>query len=93
MDIAEWVYETLLNTLESEYCIPWVEPIFIPGHPCYEAYCDTHRAYEQLRMRLGVADEDADVEKIIDSLLEHGKILALEMFRYGMQYQKMQDKL
>lgn len=92
MDIAERVYETLLNTLDSECCIPWVEPIFIPGNPCYEAYCDMHSAYEQLRMRIGVMDEDVDAEEMINCLLKHGKSVALEMFRYGMLYQSKKDE-
>jgi len=93
VDIAEQVYETLLNTLEPEYCVPWVKPVFIPGNPCYEAYCDMHSAYEQVRMRLGATEEDVDAEKMIDKLIEHGKLLAMEMFRYGMLYQKMQKEI
>ena len=92
MDIAEQVYETLLNTLETEHGVAWVEPVFVPGHPCYEVYCEMHRAYEQLRERLGVIDEEADAEKMIDCLLEHGKLLALEMFQYGRIYQRMLDE-
>lgn len=48
------------------------------------------RAYERLRNRLGVPEEDPDAEEIIDCLLEHGRLLALEMFHYGMLYQRMQ---
>ena len=92
MDIAEQVYETLLGTLVTEYSVPWVEPIFVPGYPCFEAYSNMHRAYERLRERLGVTDEDVDAEEMIDSLLEHGRLLAMEMFRYGMLYRTMQDE-
>lgn len=91
MDIVEQVYETLQNTLAEDYCIPWVTPIFIPGHPCFEAYSNMHEAYARLRIRLGVTDEDADAEEMIDHLLEYGKLLAVEMFRYGMCYQQMQN--
>ena len=83
-------YETLLNTLEAEYCLPWVEPIFVPGHPCFESYCAMQSAYGRLRDRLGAADEIEEAEEMIDLLLKHGKLLSLEMFRYGMLYQKMQ---
>ena len=89
---AQQVYETLLNTLTAEYRIPWAEPIFVPGHPCFESYCDMHRAYERLRERLEENDEILEAEEMIDHLLEHGRLLALEMFRYGMLYQKMQDE-
>lgn len=91
MHIEEQVYETLLNTLLKEYRLSWVEPIFVPGHPCFETYRDMHIAYERLRERLGENNEILEAEEMIDHLLEHGKLLALEMFRYGMRYQKMQD--
>ena len=39
MDVSEQVYETLLNVLEPEWNVPWVNPIFLPGNPCYDAYC------------------------------------------------------
>ena len=92
MDIGEQVYETLLNAVEEEYRLPWVTPIFVPEHPCFTAYSEMQAAYDRLRQRLDVQDEDADVETIIDCLLKHGKILALEMFRYGMLYQIRQNE-
>ena len=92
MNIAEQVYETLSNALEPEHCVPWVEPIFLPGNPCYETYCGMLSAYEQLRLRTGTKDEDADAEEMINCLLKYGKILALEMFRYGYLYRDMKEK-
>ena len=83
MDIDEQVYETLLNTLEVESALPWVMPVFVPGHPCFDAYCEMQEAYDRLRQRLVAEEEDPDVEEIIRCLLLHGKLLALEMFRYG----------
>lgn len=87
--IEERVYETLLNVLRPKYRLPWVEPIFVPGKPCYEAYSRMHDAYERLRDRLGVVDEDGDVEEIIDCMMEYGRLLAMAMFRYGRTYQQM----
>ena len=92
MSIGEQIYETLLNAMEAECGISWVEPIFVSGNPCFEAYCDMHRAYARLRERLGVGDEDLDAEVMIDKLLEHRKLLAMEMFRYGRLYQEMQSE-
>lgn len=89
-EIERLVYDILLDTVQEEYRIPWVTPIFVPGHLCFDAYCDMQAAYERLRQRLGAADEDPDVEMIIDCLLKHGKILALEMFRCGRIYQQTQ---
>lgn len=92
MDMAERVYETLLCVLEKQYYVPWAEPVFVPGNPCFESYCDMHKAYERLLRRLGAVDEDPDAEEMIDCLLEHGRLLAMEMFRCGMIYQKMQKE-
>ena len=91
MDIGEQVYETLLNVVKEEYQLPWVAPIFVAGHPCFDAYSEMQAAYDSLRQRLDVQDEDPDVEQIIDCLLKHGKLLALEMFRYGGIYQQNEE--
>ena len=88
--LPERVYDTLLELLIPEYRVPWVEVIFAPGKPCYEAYFDMQEAYERLCARLGVRDEDADVEIMIQSLLKYGRVSAIEMFKYGRIYQKMQ---
>ena len=88
-NIEEYVYESLSGNLIPECRLPWVTDIFVPGHPCYEEYAHMHEAYAQLRNRLGVSDEDEDVEHIINALLSHGKILAMEMFRYGRLYEHM----
>ena len=46
---------------------------------------------DRLRQRLGVEEEDADVEEIISCLLKQEEILAMEMFRYGRRYQQKQN--
>ena len=88
-DIAETVYDSLTGNLIEGYCLPWVENIFVPGHPCHESYDRMWKAYRQLLNRLQEQDEDPDAEEMISGLLEHGKIIAMEMFRYGQEYQKM----
>ena len=79
MDIAELVYESLIGEL--------VEPIadvpnaFAPGSCCAERYQQMLDAYGRLRDRLGVIDEDPDVETVINSLLDIQRELCVEMFR------------
>ena len=90
-DIGETVYDSLHGFLIPGCALPWVENIFVPGHPGYDAYEQMQSAYSRLRLRLGVADEDRDAEEIIDALLRYSKAMALEMFRYGRAYQKMVD--
>lgn len=85
------VYDTLVGNLIPECCLEWVENICVPGQPCYEEYRKMLEAYERLCQRLGVINEDSDVEIIINALLKRGRILAMEMFQYGRKYQKMQD--
>lgn len=88
--IQNQVYETLTGSLAPVYQLPWVEDIFVPGHPCFETYSRMMDAYERLLVRLNEQEEDEDIEIIVDSLLRHGKIIALEMFRYGRKYERMQ---
>ena len=80
MSDAEDIYATLLGYLVPEESMAWVEPIFVPGHPCYDAYDQMHAAYARLRQRLGVTDEDLDVETIISCLLDYCKYVGLKMF-------------
>ena len=82
----EDIYDSLQGVLVPEARVPWVKNLFLPGSPCDRAYSDMLDAYERLRDRLGVADEDEDVEIIINSLLDIQQILGHEMFRCGVEY-------
>ena len=88
--VAELVYFKLLDQLTDPERVPWVEAIYVPGHPCCEGYEEMLEAYSRLRERLGVNDEDPDCEIMINGLLRHGGALAMEMFRYGVEYGKRQ---
>ena len=78
MDFVELVYESLIGELVEP--IKYVPNAFEPGSYCSARYQEMLDAYERLRGRLGVADEDADVEIIINSLLSIQRRLCLEMF-------------
>ena len=80
---AQDVYETLIGEMEDGFCIPGVENLFIEGSECEIAYDEMLEAYGRLRERLGVLDEDADVETIIGSFLKIQRLVALNMFEYG----------
>ena len=84
--LIEDIYDSLQGVLVPEARVPWVKNLFLPGSPCDRAYSDMLDAYERLRDRLGVADEDEDVEIIINSLLDIQQILGHEMFRCGVEY-------
>lgn len=91
MKLEEQVYYSLTGNLMPENSLDWVENVCVPGQPCYEKYRKMLQAYERLCQRLGVCNEDRDVEIIINALLGRGRILAQKMFEYGRKYQKMQD--
>ena len=78
MNISELVYESLIGELVDP--IKDVPNAFEPGSFCETRYRQVLEAYERLRGRLGVADEDPDVEIIIVSLLEIQRKLCMEMF-------------
>ena len=78
MNISELVYESLIGELVDP--IKDVPNAFEPGGYCESQYRQVLEAYERLRGRLGVVDEDPDVEIIIDSLLEIQRKLCMEMF-------------
>ena len=56
---------------------------YIDGGECDRLYNEMSQAYERLRDRLGVVDEDTDVEIIINNLLRIQYILCEKMFRCG----------
>ena len=84
--LIEDIYDSLQGVLVPEARVPWVKNLFLPGSPCDRAYSDMLDAYERLRDRLGAADEDEDVEIIINFLLDIQQILGHEMFRCGVEY-------
>ena len=81
-------YYSLQGVLVPGARISWVKDLFTPGSPCDLAYEEMLRAYDRLRNRLGVQDEDEDIEIIINSLMDIQQILASEMFLCGVTYAK-----
>lgn len=81
--IMDRVYESMACDVIEAYRMPGVEDAFAPGSLCMGLYEDMQDAYERLRQRLGVEDEDADVEIIIHSFLQIQKELCCRMYRYG----------
>lgn len=79
MCIAELVYNSLIGELIDP--VEGVPNAFEQGSDCENLYGQMLEAYARLRDRLGVTDEDADVEIIIDSLLRIQRALCIEMFR------------
>ena len=82
----EDIYATLVGVMRKEFRVPGVENLFAEGGDCMNCYRDMLRAYERLCDRLGVIDEDKDVEVIIYALMTIEGIVSKKMFEYGMKF-------
>ena len=90
-DIAETVYDSLHGFLIPACSLPWVEPVFQPGHLSHDNYEQMLHIKDRIADRLGCINEDPELEKMMDCSLAYCKAVALEMFRYGQKYQKLLD--
>ena len=86
MNFVEWVYDTLNGQLAEGYELPGVETVFSEGSYCTEAYEQMREAYARLCERLGVVDEDKDVEIIIQSFECIQKEMCEKMYYYGAKF-------
>lgn len=83
---VDQVYDTLQGVLIPEACIEGVENAFAEDCECTRLYAEMLEAYERLCDRLGVQDEDEDVEVIINSLMSINHVLAHKMYEYGAKF-------
>ena len=72
------LYDTVRGLMASEYAVAGVENLFAEGSYCQRRYDDMRQAYARLCVRLGVEDEDRDLEQMISARLcrtmyEHGR--------------------
>ena len=82
----EDIYATLTGLMREEFRVPGVENLFAVGGECMNLYKEMYAAYQRLCDRLGVLDEDEDVEIIISSLMDIEKKVSMKMFEYGMKF-------
>ncbi len=80
------IYFTLVGVIRKEYRVPGVENLFAEGSECSNLYSQMLDAYERLCSRLGVVDEDDDVEVIINSMMDIERKVSMKMFEYGMKF-------
>ena len=83
---VDLVYDTLVVGVRKEYRMPGVEYAFDDGYVCLELYGKALDAYRRLCDRLGVEDEDDDVEEIFSAFLEIDREIAYRMYRYGAEF-------
>ena len=89
--MAEHVYDCLLGQIVSEKALDWVESIFTNGSVYDRNYGAVLDAYARLCRRLGADEEDADVEIIINAMLDNERAVAVKMFEYGAHYAKSSE--
>lgn len=80
MDIFTDVYETMLGLRERDAQVPGIEDAFAEGTPCANGYEQMRSAYERVCHRLGVVDEDPDLNAIVENMERIQKELCRRMF-------------
>ena len=81
-ELFEQVYETVLG-LRAYDLAEGVENAFEQDSYCEGKYGEMLDAYARLCQRLGVEEEDADVEIIINALMSIQQVICRKMFEYG----------
>ena len=82
----EKIYEAMIG---MESCCLYgeeIENLFEEGKPCEKLYGEVYDAKFSIAQRLGMVDEDEEVELIINNLLEIGRIQSIAMFRHGQKF-------
>ena len=82
-ELWEQVYESMTCHVIEEYRMPGVEDAFADDAFCMQQYRKMRDAYDRLCVRLGVEDEDDDVECIIGCYMEIQRELCKQMFLHG----------
>lgn len=83
------VYSSVIGDLIVP--VQGVENVFTQGSECDILYNDVFDAYERIKERLNVKDEDDDCELIINSLMDIGRIVAYRMYEYGAKFGTPED--
>ncbi len=87
MGLFTQIYETMLGLLEPEAALDWVDSAFGEGAHCTREYAQMREAYERICERLGVENEDEDLEIIVNSLESIQRELCERMFSAGSKYE------
>ena len=83
---AQWAYESMACFVKDWYRMPGVEDAFKDGSYCASRYHEIWEAYKHLRERLGVVDEDRDIEIIIQAFEDIQQELCYRMYHYGAMF-------
>ena len=85
-ELWEKIYESLTCHILEPWRMPGVINAFSEDSYCMEQYRKMRDAYDRLCDRLGVEDEDKDIETIISCYMGIQQELCKLMFAYGQQF-------
>ena len=80
------VYQTLTGQLLPAHQIPHIENAFVPNSKCFVLYQRIYNAKLRLCQRLGVTDDDPDIEEIATAYEDIMELLCAKMFVYGSEH-------
>ena len=83
-DYIDRVYGTLWGMLDGAYAVEGVESAFETGSYCFNKYDEVFKANINICKKLGV-QEDRDVERIIDNLIDIQQFMCHRMYELGAQ--------
>ncbi len=86
MDSFEKIYNSMLGSADSDDALPWVQNAFAEGSHCAREREELQEACLRIREHLGIWDQDADLDIILDCLESIQKELCFRMFDTGIQY-------
>lgn len=90
MELWEQVYETMACHVVESARLSGVEDAFAGDSFCMQQYGLMREAYDRLCDRLGVVDEDEDVECILCCMEQIERELCKRMFHYGQRFREEQ---
>ena len=89
--VVKKIYETACGLVIPECAVPGVENLFATGKPCQLLYKEVSERCVQVCEKMGIhSDDDQDLYLLLNSMDEICWLVAQEMFRCGMEYQKGQ---
>lgn len=85
-EFLEAVYESMTGALLPKYRIPGVEDAYMEGGKCDRLYSRVYDAARRLEARLGLQEEDEDVDEIIQCMMAIQEELCYRMYGYGAKF-------
>ena len=85
------IFETACGYVIPDCAVPGVENLFATGKPCQMKYREVWERSIRICEKMGIhPDDDRDLYLLLNCMDEICWLVAREMFRYGIEYQKGQ---